>query len=979
MLIIVATVAAPTEADILEEIERLQRMQERLPEDQRIYNPDLLREKATSNLLQGVVTVEGDQPYVSEKGTTFEVEPPQQEVPVSPTEAPAAEAPPEISGNVAQQAQQLYVWYNQTANKVARNEVINRILLLPYANMTLGEWMSEEVIKAEERGLSKGIDEWIYGALETPNVKNFLAYLTSMSKYFKPEVPKSKQQFQSYIDQNGNPVPAMIPRHLRSGGDESAKSKSNFKSYFDESGNVVEQMIPQYLTEGSQVSPSELLFRMAKSRITAPEGGKAAFRNAQYLRKDISNKLNRFDSLEQVETTSGSDARLIEQYLEDLMVAEAFKWNRWEYKGQYQDFTQGFTPPGNEGSRTYSAFENLNRVYALAAPHLGLPTKMSPKEYKRRTTYTVKSDDDPRLVLQVQPIEIADPRDPTLSRKTRTFRTEKKSTLGTLAVMMNNFVRGALAKLPQEELDRVQNLVNSSLPPEQHISLQKKDYQHGGKFFVEDRMVSTSKQELGPSYVREQRERAAGQGRKLSLDVSGIGAEGEPTQYEVSKEDVRGTPVPERPVWKPRWSTLPINFAKGPMGPSMAKEIFGEDDPTWRLVDEIQARTEELRKTLPTTPASPRDALVYPIRPTTTEMPKSLRPTTSGKSLHETPEEIARGEDDMRHKLSEAMGLDIQAQIKEDPIERIKKLLESHILNVKFDVRPVQGRYLFIKPLGTYDPEDEKKPIEPIEDPDKLHDILISASKIVDLHTHDKLPKMTDQMGQKLTASPNLMADVIRGYLFATRPVQDLTEKPLSYRRQYDTFVADQAFMLAREEIADRNPEYAEKLSKFYTQVQHGDILPKLRSSNARGQLLGRAATKLYGKELPLEKLAEQWNNIPDESKVNGLKNFAGHNVARFLSSTKSLDKIINEIYKQMSLRASFEKALVSRLSQAELRSGAGFKESVYKLVSDVLGEMIGLLIRENLGATKEDVQATISLLRMVRLAITGRMMTKVG
>jgi len=142
---------------------------------------------------------------------------------------------------------------------------------------------------------------------------------------------------------------------------------------------------------------------------------------------------------------------------------------------------------------------------------------------------------------------------------------------------------------------------------------------------------------------------------------------------------------------------------------------------------------------------------------------------------------------------------------------------------------------------------------------------------------------------------------------------------------------------------------------------------------------LGRAATKLYGKELPLEKLAEQWNNIPDESKVNGLKNFAGHNVARFLSSTKSLDKIINEIYKQMSLRASFEKALVSRLSQAELRSGAGFKESVYKLVSDVLGEMIGLLIRENLGATKEDVQATISLLRMVRLAITGRMMTKVG
>jgi len=532
----------------------------------------------------------------------------------------------------------------------------------------------------------------------------------------------------------------------------------------------------------------------------------------------------------------------------------------------------------------------------------------------------------------------------------------------------------------------LQNEINSTLPPNEQISLQKKDYKQGGKFWVENRMISTAKQEISPSKVQEQKQRATGQFRQVSTDITGTGEEGEATRHEISSEEAGGRVGMERSIPKPILYTNPENFAESYMAPSIAKEMFGDiksqiageeggpsyeqsiPDPTWDLIKQIQDRAEELKRTLPTTPQAPQDALVYPIRPIGQQ--KTIR-----VDMVDTPEQVQQGEQEMRQKLVQMFSPDPEGQAEVgDPIEYVKTLLNGALgkqfPGVDFEVKPVKGRYLYIKPIG-------------LEDPAQNTEVLAKASKILNFATQDQLPNLSDESG-RLTAPPEMMQDVIRGYVSSTKDVKDL---PKSFRAQYKTFIDEQASQLAREEVMRTvAPEYAKKLNlpeneftkkinDFYTTVGESNVLRMLNNRSQRSVLFGNAANKLYGKFVPFDAISRDWKTYGDAEKASKLKSMVAHTIATSLTSQSGLDPIIDNIFGLLSTNENIDAYIMSRLSQSEKRGGAGLKQATYKLVSDVIGEMIGSLIRDELGGTKQAVQSAISLLRMVRLAISSRMM----
>jgi len=932
-MIIILAAAAPTEAEIQAEITRIKNS----PEGQEIFNPDLLRERAISNLISK--TVIAPDPEIP-SGTSFEVDDEPAVMPApkkTPTQVPTPEPAlptelPKEEDNINALAQMLYEEY-QTAEDDRKNDIINEVGNLPYGNSTLANWLQNR--------MQDKSTPWIMEVISKPNIRDFLKFLISgaakRAREFKP------------------------------------KAASKFGKYFDERGGILKDYIPRHLMQVE--TPSEYLFQLVKSRPIGYMGKN---------NKDMEKALASFDSVDDVFLTRSPDAEFVKQYLDDCMVSEAYKWNRWEIGGKYAQPRKNPIPAGYEGSRTYNAFENLNRIYGMLAPILGLQTHIPKQDFQRLFGFSASKSGD--LPIRLEPSIVKDPIDHT--KTTRSHRTGDKKNYAILGLMNRLLLKPyILNDAKAEEMAKIEQDLNAKLPPDQQISLKRKDYVHPGILYIEQEMVDSTKNELGPTYVRETRIRVSRSrvlGRdQVSIEVQGEGEEGQATSHQFSEQEKKSDIGRPKKIEKPVLSSYPSVISSGPLAPNIAKEFFPKikvdtefgqyevEDPTWTIVEEIQNRKEELKKILPSTPPLPEDMLIVPIIPT--ELSKRRLDVR-------TPEQLRQQDQEMKNILMGMVNPTGDQSI-QDPIAYLSDQLTKYMGGGKdefeFDIKPVAGRYLVIRPVG------------PKMTHERVVEMMPAVSNSLALLTHDKTPHIFDENG--FTSDSKLRNEMVRGYLLSRD--ETLVQKPEAYKNVYDKYIADQAHKLSREEVVrNKVPELLEKykipeeetiskVDKFYNAFGESGILSMLRQKQAISGLLGKAADRLYGAETPLENLiSKKWRTIDDrEHRIDLLKNSVAHEIAKNLTSENTLDPTINKITQMLAPYDSVRKDLFDRLSQAEKKSNPSLLHNVYKIVSEVMGEMIGLLMREELGASRADVEAAISMLRIVRLAISCRMMTKTG
>jgi hypothetical protein len=957
MIIIVASYY-PSEAEIQLEIKKIQAS----PEGQDIFNQELLKEMAISRLLKGKVEQPVEEPVeqpVEEQEPTAQIRT-RFTQPVPPDQQPSAEPEtvtqdeePTIeetgSDDPYQHAQKLYLEY-QTANEERKNEIIREFLNIEVQGSTVVDMMTKKVEEAERVGYeSEDQYEWLLTAIKKPNIDNFLGFF--LSKGFKAKA---------------------------------SKFETNFKDYFEGRGRIKPGHIPEIFKKSEDSAiPNDFVFRIARAKAIPLDPNQKRPNKVGYMGgRDISKELLRFESLDDVWTNSrtSEDAKLVMQYLEDLMVSESYAWNKWERNAALQDLKYGVVPAGYEGSRTYKAFENLNRVYSLVAPKLGLPTTIPEQDYMRAVWLKSPPKDPSKLTTRVTPINVIDPTDPNMTRVIKSYRTGSRNTLAPLSFMIENLIEGVIFKLPDEELKKIEDDVNATLPDNQKISLDKKHYSKFGKYYIERSMAGLSKENTNPSGVRALREKLAS-GKDVSMQATGVGDEGEATSHEYSTQEGREEALIPKRIDKPVISDIPSQMANGPLAPGIAKKFLPEvtitakdidgelrsvtaDDPTWSLIDDIQTKTQELKKTMSSSPPPPTDVLVYPIRP-------------MGK-IRKTMVEIEPPEQAQQEFSNKITQIFDPEQEGIDVFEYLKKQLKNYTNSVvkdgvDFDIRPVAGRYLIIKPIGLTDPTQITKAL-------KIADRTIARTL-----SHENLPQILDENG-KVMADPETANEMVYGYLLSRS--KDLS--PTAYKNQFQRYIDEQAAKSAREEVIRNQStevanllkiapeEVGKRVDEFYKMLGDSKVVAKLKDHRSRAQLLTLASDKLYGKEIDFKELSKSWTR-PDKEKLPLLKNVIAHDIAKKLVSPNHLDPVLNSVMSMVQSNGNIESDLMKSLSQAEKRLHPGLREGVYKIVGEVLGEMIGALMREEFGANSGTVQAAINMLRIVRLAISSRLMTKTG
>lgn len=254
---------------------------------------------------------------------------------------------------------------------------------------------------------------------------------------------------------------------------------------------------------------------------------------------------------------------------------EAYAWKNWEYDGQQ---TQGIDP--NNPPSTFMVTDEKGRK--VAAPWTRVRKAFD--EFNRVTDVLLKMNGAPivpRVNCNDGKASHQDTRAHYQTRYKNLGLLEPLKKLG-LSELSPFAIRGkALSDAIKANLaqgGKLEQQINAGLPPDQQISLNKADYESGGRFWVRDDMVNPINKSLSPSQLMNLRD-ISRQG-KQSLDMN-VGGEGEGVALQdlienkgttvrdmAEKATLRGTEIePRMELTDPINNLIPLPL--GQTGPTM--------------------------------------------------------------------------------------------------------------------------------------------------------------------------------------------------------------------------------------------------------------------------------------------------------------------------------------------------------------------------------------------------------------------------
>jgi len=119
------------------------------------------------------------------------------------------------------------------------------------------------------------------------------------------------------------------------------------------------------------------------------------------------------------------------------------------------------------------------------------------------------------------------------------------------------------------------------------------------------------------------------------------------------------------------------------------------------------------------------------------------------------------------------------------------------------------------------------------------------------------------------------------------------------------------------------------------------------------------------------------WQAMDDPARREDVKHFLGHSLAADLKG-QPVDRVVSAVLAIPAYKDWLE-ADKTILTRGERAAGSGVVEKVYKLMHEEIGEIIALLSSPAYQQAVKEASGLIAELRMVRLAVMARMMTKVG